>query len=200
MLATSRPKPRTLERTVHTATGVTTITEGGDQPGETESVSLGLEIVRDLVKSFQSHLDSRHWRSTRLTLSFFAHLASLPSPLVSPTSLVALLGSFAAAWEEVMGKAARGDECVRVVGEALLRSNLLASTEGRVEGVDAVLSSMKTYMASRKLERGLLNDDALAAQYDDVSPPTPRRSKRLAHSSVDSLSKISSPRSSLPRL
>ena len=38
-------------------------------PAPAQSVNIGLEIVKDLVKVFQNHLDARRWRSVRFCVS-----------------------------------------------------------------------------------------------------------------------------------
>lgn len=38
-------------------------------PATPQSINIGLEIVKDLVKVFQNHLDARRWRSVRFCVS-----------------------------------------------------------------------------------------------------------------------------------
>jgi hypothetical protein len=42
-------------------------------PAPPQPINLGLEVVKDLVKAFQNHLDARRWRSVRF------YVSSLPS-------------------------------------------------------------------------------------------------------------------------
>lgn len=41
---------------------------GEGAPTSPSSVNIGLEIVKDLVKAFQNHLDARRWRSVRFSV------------------------------------------------------------------------------------------------------------------------------------
>lgn len=138
----------------------------------TTVVNLGLEIVKDLVKAFQNHLDARRWRSVRFSLHLFAHLASLPKPLVDPQSLLSLLrDSFVSVLENEPGlRAERGDELVRVVLETLLRLAPSGSGGLDADSLEGIKSGIQGYMASRQLDTAFLaSGTGNEAQWVDVS-------------------------------
>lgn len=100
----------------------------------------------------------------------FAHLATLPKPLISIASLLSLLNqSFIFVLEnEFSLRAERGDELVRVVLETLLRipSHKL---EGQNEALEAIKSGLSNYMGSRELDLSFLGDKVNEKQWLDVS-------------------------------
>ncbi|KAK4055782.1 Nuclear cap-binding protein subunit 1 [Microbotryomycetes sp. JL201] len=143
----------------------------GEKPDDVEMNSsekaerkpnVGREIVQDLVTAFQQYLDERKWRSVRFSVFFFAHLTSAPksAPLVTLSSLLALLSSFAAVLDEPGLRAARGDECVRIVAETILRL-------GNVEGTDALKDSLQSYISARKIDKELFAAPGCQEQYED---------------------------------
>jgi len=165
-----------------------------------QTIFIGLEIVKDLVKTFQRHLDARRWRSVRFSVSshffvlydsdiamlttkspfvslqlhLFAHLASLPKPLISSDSLLALLQqSFVTALENELGlRAERGDELVRVVLESLLR---LANVDANNDTLISISQGIGAYMQSRELDiKYLTGENELNGQWVDVSIHYPR--------------------------
>ena len=121
-----------------------------------KAVNIGRAVLEDLAKALQEHLDERKWRSARylvrpiggdmgyrqltqqVQIVLFTSLTSLPSttaPLVSSASLIVLLTSFTAVLSEPGLRAARGDECVRVVVEAMLRMSTTSETDGLREQI-----------------------------------------------------------------
>ena len=93
---------------------------------------------------------------------YFAHLATLPTPLVTSSSVVALLSVFLGVLEEPGLRASRGDECVRIIVEGLLR---LGSA---VEGTDGLRDGVQAYLTSRKINTELFEDKDTAGQLQDV--------------------------------
>ena len=86
---------------------VTSIEESNEDEATTEQeeqefVNVGKEIVEDLIKSFQSFLDERKWKSVRYSVILFSQLTCLPvqSPLIASTSLFTLLSSFLSVLDE----------------------------------------------------------------------------------------------------
>lgn len=116
----------------------------------------------------------------------FAHLARLPtpssssSPLISPSSLTTLLASFISVLDEPGLRASRGDECLRIVVEALLRLGPApAAPEGEApaddaegggeEGQERLREGVQSYLSARRVERELFGDRDSADQWEDVS-------------------------------
>lgn len=75
-----------------------------------------------------------------------------------------LLSSFVAVLDEPGLRAARGDECVRIIVESLLRLGRDGSA-----GTEALRDGVQVYLAARKLEKDLFSDADNASQYEDVS-------------------------------
>ncbi|CEQ40467.1 SPOSA6832_02087, partial [Sporobolomyces salmonicolor] len=130
-----------------------------------EKINVGKEIVEDLMKAFQAFLDERKWRSVRYCVILFAQLTLLPpsSPLIASTSLTTLLTSFVSVLDEPGLRAARGDECVRIIVEALLR--LEGATEG--SGVETLREGVHNYLGARRIERELFADEETKGQWAD---------------------------------
>jgi len=130
--------------------------------------NVGLEIVKDLVKSFQNHLDARRWRSVRFHLHLFALLASLPRPLIQPKSLLELLSlSFLNALDNEPGlRAERGDEVARVVLETLLRLDLANNGGEMGDAVNSIKQSLQNYLSSRNVT---LNTPFVSSPMDTVT-------------------------------
>lgn len=116
-----------------------------------------------------------NWLTLRyLQLHLFAHLASLPKPLISASSLLELLHqSFVTALENELGlRAERGDELVRVVLETLLRLNndgLKSGGEGEEGTLAAIARGVESYMTTRELDWKYLTGEERKAQWVDVS-------------------------------
>jgi len=111
-----------------------TVAEDDQPAAETEPI--GKPVLEDFWKGFQGFLDNQSWRELRLSvrpllsfisppltvifqIHFFAHLAL--ANIVSPSSLLALLQSFATVLDEPgvsYGRALKAGLCV---GEGLLR-------------------------------------------------------------------------------
>lgn len=111
----------------------------------------------------------RSWGNplTRLAYSqvlLFAHLSSLPSasPLIAASSLTTLLSSFVAVLDEPGLRASRGDECVRIIVEALLRLG------GDAVGTEGLRDGVQSYLANRRVEKELFSDAETSAQFEDV--------------------------------
>ncbi|GAA5870142.1 hypothetical protein JCM8547_006899 [Rhodosporidiobolus lusitaniae] len=134
---------------------------------EVEKVNVGKEIVQDLMKAFQAFLDERKWKSVRYCVVLFAHLTFLPasSPLISVSSLITLLTSFVSVLDEPGLRAARGDECVRIIVEALLRLDS-AAIAGEV-GIDTLRDGVQGYLSSRRIEMELFADEETKGQWQD---------------------------------
>lgn len=103
----------------------------------------------------------------------FAHLATLPKPLISITSLLSLLNqSFIFVLEnEFSLRAERGDELVKVVLETLLRipAEKLQGQNEALEALEAIRSGLSNYMSSRELDLSFLGDSVNESQWLDVS-------------------------------
>ncbi|EST06805.1 MIF4G-like, type 2 [Kalmanozyma brasiliensis GHG001] len=114
--------------------------------------SLGITIVKDLVKAFRSYLDARLWRNTRLSLHLFAAL--VPLHIIPAHSLRTLLASFAAVLEEPAVAAARADRAAMCIIETLCRAgqDLLSDSEGARAELDDLIQKVVTYDAARKVE------------------------------------------------
>ncbi|KNZ45371.1 hypothetical protein VP01_819g2 [Puccinia sorghi] len=137
---------------------------------DSPSPSIGVQIIRDLARAFQLHIDNRRWRSTRLYLHLFGHLHALSRPLVSSQSLLALLRAiFSATTDELTCTGARADECLRIVCEGLLRSNLLKSEDAEVKKeVNELVESIRVHMVvNRRLDRSLFHEADSLSQYID---------------------------------
>ncbi|GAA5986795.1 hypothetical protein JCM10908_000901 [Rhodotorula pacifica] len=133
---------------------------------EPEKVNVGHAIVQDLAKAFQAFLDERRWKSVRYSVILFATLTTMPSsaPVVTLSSLISLLNSFVSMLDEPGLKATRGDECVRIVIEALLRLDSVALSE---PGVELLREGVETYISSRRIEKELFADGENQAQWLD---------------------------------
>ncbi|SPO31731.1 related to 80 kDa nuclear cap binding protein [Ustilago trichophora] len=120
-----------------------------------ESDSIGITIVKDLVKAFRSYLDARLWRNTRLSLHLFAAL--VPLHIIPASSLRTLLGSFAAVLEEPAVAAARADRAAMCIIETLCRAgqDLLDDSESAQAELDDLVAKVVTYDAARKVEMEL---------------------------------------------
>lgn len=137
---------------------------------EPPTASIGVQIIRDLARAFQLHIDNRRWRSTRLYLHLFGHLHALSRPLVSSQSLLALLRAiFSATTDELTCTGARADECLRIVCEGLLRSNLLGTEDSDLKKeVNELVDSIRVHMVvNRRLDRSLFNEPDSLSQYID---------------------------------
>lgn len=108
----------------------------------------------------------------RTQLHLFAHLASLPKPLIDLASLVALLHqSFVSALENELGlRAERGDELVRVVLETLLRLDGVKVEAAAGETLQTIRAGIDNYMANRRLDYSFLGGESgNEKQWQDVS-------------------------------
>ncbi|BGO90576.1 hypothetical protein NBRC10512_005296 [Rhodotorula toruloides] len=140
--------------------------ENSEEKKEVEKVNVGKEIVQDLMKAFQAFLDERKWKSVRYCVTLFSYLTTMPpaSPVISASSLVNLLASFISVLDEPGLRAARGDECVRIIVEALLRFDENALAE---PGVDTLRDGVQSYLSSRRIEKDLFADEATKVQWQD---------------------------------
>lgn len=155
-------------------------------------VNVGREILDDLCKAFQGFLDERKWRSVRycvrqiprlpplrpmpkplkhvtdhavlVQVLLFATLSTLDRPLVSPSSLTTLLASFLAVLDEPGLRASRGDTCVRIVVEALLR---IGGGDG--SEAESLRAGVEAYASGRRVEKELFGEGETGGQFDDVS-------------------------------
>lgn len=82
------------------------------------------------------------------------------------SSLLSLLNSFVSVLDEPGLKATRGDECVRIVIEALLRLDSAALSKPAVE---MLREGIEGYVSSRRIEKELFADGENQAQWLDVS-------------------------------
>ncbi|KAK4056523.1 Nuclear cap-binding protein subunit 1 [Microbotryomycetes sp. JL221] len=132
------------------------VTKDDDEP------NVGREIVLDLAKAFQTYLDERKWRSVRFSILLFAHLTRAPagSPLVDLSSLISVLRSFAVVLDEPGLRAARGDECVRIIAETILRL-------GEVEGLDSLKDSLQSYLSARQIDKNVFAAEGAQDQFED---------------------------------
>ncbi|GAA5893972.1 hypothetical protein JCM8208_001295 [Rhodotorula glutinis] len=149
------------------AAAVRVVADGESQEdGAQDKVNVGKEVVQDLIKAFQQFLDERKWKSVRYCVILFAHLTRLPasSPVISTSSLVNLLTSFVAVLDEPGLRASRGDECARIIVEALLR--LDASTLAD-PSIDTLRDGVQAYLSSRRIVRELFAEREHQAQWND---------------------------------
>ncbi|GAA5927562.1 Sto1p [Sporobolomyces koalae] len=138
---------------------------------EVVKINVGKEIVEDLMKAFQAFLDERKWKSVRYCVTLFTQLTSLPvsSPLVASTSLLTLLSSFLSVLDEPGLRLSRGDECVRIIVEALLR--LEGGDEGAFAaagGLDSLREGIQAYADARKVGKDAFADEETKGQWVDT--------------------------------
>ena len=121
--------------------------------------------------------------SRNMQLHLFAHLASLPRPLVDASSLLTLLhASFLLPLENEPGlRAERGDELVRVVLETVLRlSPATGVMQAGNETLESIRTGVQTYMSARQVDRQFLGGESgNAEQWIDVgrlASPSPTAS------------------------
>ena len=166
-----------------------------EEEKEVVRVNVGKEIVEDLMKAFQAFLDERKWRSVRycvktpfsllpsslsphadpvlnMQVILFAQLTSLPlsSPLIASTSLLTLLSSFLSVLDEPGLRSSRGDECVRIIVEALLRLEV-DEHEFELGGGESLKEGVRVYGESRRVEKDCFADEETKGQWVDVRPP-----------------------------
>ena len=126
-----------------------------------------IQCMRNLRTYFKADADTA---PCVLQLHLFAHLASLPKPLVDSSSLLSLLqNSFVSVLENEPGlRAERGDELVRVVLETLIR---LSSDNGlNADSLEGIKSGIQGYMTSRQLDIAFLSSGTgNETQWIDVS-------------------------------
>ncbi|KAN0062429.1 Nuclear cap-binding protein subunit 1 [Thecaphora frezii] len=126
--------------------------------------TVGLTVVKDLVRAFRTYLDARLWRNVRLSLHLFAAL--VPLQIISASSLRTLLSSFAAVLEEPGVAATRGDRAAICIIETLCRAgqDLLqpdedamanAGPDAAQQELDALVDKVLAYNSSRKVENEL---------------------------------------------
>ncbi|GAA5880762.1 hypothetical protein JCM16303_004343 [Sporobolomyces ruberrimus] len=144
---------------------------GNDAEREEAKVNVGKEIVEDLMKAFQAFLDERKWKSVRYCVTLFAQLTSIPlsAPLVAPTSLMTLLSSFLSVLDEPGLRLSRGDECVRIIVEALLR--LEGGDEGAFQaagGLETLKEGIQGYVDARKVGKDAFADEETKEQWVDT--------------------------------
>ncbi|KAK4700512.1 nuclear cap-binding protein subunit 1, partial [Phenoliferia sp. Uapishka_3] len=131
-----------------------------------KAINIGRAILEDLSKALQDSLDERKWRSARYLILLFTSLTSLPStssPLVSSASLIVLLTSFTAVLSEPGLRASRGDECVRVVVESMLRMEPSESGE-----TDGLKDSVQSYLAARRIDREVFGGEVAQDLEDKI--------------------------------
>lgn len=177
-------------------------------------INVGREILNDLCKAFQGFLDERKWRSVRYCVShpprscflddilsqwilivllpyplsqvlLFATLSTLEHPLVSPQSLTTLLASFLAVLDEPGLRASRGDTCVRIVVEALLRVGGGAGPEAA-----SLRAGVEAYAAGRRVERELFGEGETGGQFDDHLEALVKSLGGVASSGLDVFSTV----------
>ncbi|EPQ25779.1 uncharacterized protein PFL1_06646 [Pseudozyma flocculosa PF-1] len=131
--------------------------------------TVGITVVKDLVRAFRTYLDARLWRNTRLSLHLFAAL--VPLRIISASSLRTLLSSFAAVLDEPGVAASRGDRAAICIIEMICRGgqdlllrddvddvdgvengDAASADEGARQELDALVEKVTAYNASRKVE------------------------------------------------
>ncbi|KAF8075867.1 armadillo-type protein [Lyophyllum atratum] len=85
---------------------------------EKEGPPLGRLVLEDFWKGFQAYLDKLAWRETRLCIQFFAHLTV--AQLVSVESMVVLLQSFTAVFDEFGVSYGRAKKAALCAAEGLM--------------------------------------------------------------------------------
>ncbi|KIJ26031.1 hypothetical protein M422DRAFT_272943 [Sphaerobolus stellatus SS14] len=116
-----------------------------EQEPAVELTPIGRPVLEDFWKGFQAFLDNQAWRELRLCIHFFAHLAL--ANIISPTSLLALLQSFAAVLEEPgvsYGRALKAGLCV---GEGLLLAGRVLYAQSP-ETVEEIINSLNAFTDS----------------------------------------------------
>ncbi|KAM0746015.1 hypothetical protein T439DRAFT_307230 [Meredithblackwellia eburnea MCA 4105] len=130
-----------------------------------EVINIGREIIKDLTVALQEQLDDRRWRGARYIVHLLSFLTSLPDPshpIVDPFSLLVLLRTFTSALSDPGIRAGRGDECVRIVVESVLRLGY----EYNDPVLDELKDELKKYMAARIVDREVFGGD-LAVDLED---------------------------------
>ncbi|POW03729.1 hypothetical protein PSTT_10910, partial [Puccinia striiformis] len=125
-----------------------------------------LSLIDDILKAFRiAFIDT--WTVT--TNKPDESISTTPS-IVSSQSLLALLRAiFSATTDELTCTGARADECLRIVCEGLLRSNLLKIPDEDVKkDVNELVESIRVHMVvNRRLDRSLFNEPDCLSQYID---------------------------------
>ncbi len=105
--------------------------------------SLGKQVLDDIWKGFQAFLDKLAWREVRLTVHFFAHLAS--AGIISVHSLLSLLQSFTSVLEEFGVSHNRAKNAALCAAEGLLIAGSSLKTHSPTE-VTAIVTAIETYI------------------------------------------------------
>ncbi|KZV85661.1 hypothetical protein EXIGLDRAFT_725587 [Exidia glandulosa HHB12029] len=134
-----RPKPETAE-------------QNGDAPPE-DPPRLGRLVLEDYWKGFQTWLDKLSWPELRLSIHFFAHAAKLN--LISASSLLALLQSFAAVLEEPGVSYARGSNAAFCVGEGIIRAWSILHEE-HLAAIETMITSIANFSDTAATEKYLV--------------------------------------------
>ncbi|KLO09925.1 hypothetical protein SCHPADRAFT_999939 [Schizopora paradoxa] len=113
-----------------------------DADGSTEN-SLGKQVLDDIWKGFQAFLDKLAWREVRLSIHFFAHLAS--AGLISIHSMLSLLQSFTAVLEEFGVSHNRAKNAALCAAEGLLIAGPSLKAHSPAE-VTALVSAIETHV------------------------------------------------------
>ena len=168
----SAPKPAPLvtktagDSIVHIDAAAEAKPEADEKTAEAPpKLDISRQIIQHLCRRFESYLEQRKWTALRQSVLFFTYLATLEVPLVKLSSLLKLLGACADVINEPGVKLVRSDECVRIVGESLLRLPADVGSELRLK--------LSTYLQERSLDKdGILmlntNDDVRALSIDRI--------------------------------
>lgn len=155
-----------------------------EKPVEAEViVNIAHEIVRDLMSALQTYLNERKWRNARYIVRFYdhiihrfelikynpqvltlSHLAALLNPIIASSAVITLLTTFAEVFDEPGLRASRGDDCVRIIVESLLR---MGGTHG--EGAEGLRGAVQNYLATRRIEEEIFGEGDAGSQHEDVS-------------------------------
>lgn len=128
--------------------------------------NVGRVIIDHLVAQLVILVERQQWRSTRLVLHLFAHLASLPIPLVDCQSLAATLGALATALEPENKTTGYEDDIARAIIECYAR---VEGDYRNLPDFEPVVDAVKAYAARRKIDRDfLLSSHVSSEHYFDV--------------------------------
>lgn len=114
------------------------------KPAEPEKTYIGHLITSHLASKLEQLVESGNWLNLRLSIQFMTLLSKITSPLVSPSSLLEVLGKFCAVFEDETKSLGYKDECAKIVAMALL---LLEGKEG-----DDLKQLLQAYSEKRNLD------------------------------------------------
>lgn len=97
------------------------------KPSEPEKIYIGHLITSHLAAKLERIVEVGSWLEVRLSIQFMTLLSKITSPLISPSSLLEVLGKLCAVFEDESKSLSYKDQCAKTVAMALL---LLEGKEG----------------------------------------------------------------------